>query len=71
MRDVSGARKKNMRDVSGARKRHEIDCLVMSTHRTITYARVARYLARFFNEMSDVLNKKISPIYIVDRENQL
>ena len=59
-----------MRDFSGARKRHENDCHVMSTHRTITCARVARFLTRFFDEISDALNKTFH-ICMVDRENQL
>jgi len=33
--------------------KHEIDCQVLSTHRILTYVRVAWYLALMFDEMND------------------
>lgn len=61
---------KNMGHASGARIKREIDCHVISTHRIVAYARVARYSARMFDEMNMLLNKNFL-ISIGLREDQM
>ena len=52
-----------LRRVLGARKRYEIDVRIIPTHGTISYTNTGWDLAKLFDEMSNVLKKKISHRY--------
>ncbi len=52
-----------LRRVLGAKKRYEIDVRIIPTHGTISYTNTGWDLAKLFDEMSNVLKKKISHRY--------